>query len=67
MDYIKFYERMTTITIIEWFNLIQDSNKLYTDFISNMFNNWRHFQDINNMMFIKEMQKTLKETESIPN
>lgn len=58
---------MTTITIIEWFNLIQDSNKLYTDFISNMFNNWRHFQDINNMMFIKEMQKTLKETESIPN
>jgi hypothetical protein len=52
---------------IEWFNFISESSRTYTNFMSNMINNWTQLQEITNMMFIKEIQKTIKENESIPN
>jgi hypothetical protein len=58
---------MTNMVSIEWFNFISESSRTYTNFMSNMINNWTQLQEITNIMFMKEIQKTIKENESIPN
>lgn len=60
--YTELYKQMTISTIVQWHEFIRDSSKAYTNFITNTLNGWKQYQEMTDVIFIKEMEKTLNNT-----
>jgi len=61
-NYMDLYKHMTNMTIMQWNEFIHESSRIYTNFMTNMLSNWKQYQEITNMMFMKEIQKTINNT-----
>jgi hypothetical protein len=60
--YTEVCKQMTVSTIVQWHQFIHESSKAYMNFITNVLDGWKRYQDVTNVMLIKETQKTLNNT-----
>ena len=63
MEYSELYKHMNKMYMMTWTQFITQSTDNYLNFIEGLLINYKQLSQMSNIIFMREVQKSLKETE----